>query len=178
MNRLRDQLLACAALALNQYGRTAGRYLRDEIEEAKHRFAFAHDIFEVVSLLQRSLQLHNLFFSAVASDCGANVGQQLLVVPRLLDKVLRTRADGINDVAHCTERRNHDDWESRLRLQDARQQFDAGLPRQCKIKQQQIVFVAREQIQTGRAITSHVDRRILRASAGYRATRGSHVHRR
>ena len=84
VNRLRDQLLAGTALALDQDCGTAGRNLRNKVEEAKHRLALADDIFKVVTLLQGALELDDLFFGTVAVDCGANVGEQLLVVPAKL----------------------------------------------------------------------------------------------
>ena len=91
VDRLGDQLLAGAALALNQDGRAAGRNLRDEVEDRQHGLALADDVFEVVALLESALELEVLFFGAVARDGGANVGEQLLVVPRLLDEVLALR---------------------------------------------------------------------------------------
>ena len=65
---LGDELLAGAALALDQNSRAAGRDLRDEVEEAQHRLALADDIFEVVALLERALELDDLFFGAMPGD--------------------------------------------------------------------------------------------------------------
>ena len=157
MNRLRDQLLACAALALNQNGRAARRNLGDEVEEAEHRLALADDIFEVVALLQRALELDDLFFGAMPGDGGANVGEQLLVVPGLLNEVLRARTDGIDDVADRAVRGNHDDREIGLHLDDAWQQIDTALAGKSKIQQQQIVFVARQQLHAGGAVDGRAD---------------------
>ncbi len=46
---------------------------------------------------------------------------------------------------------------ARLHLDDSRQQIDAALTRQCEIEQQQIVLVARQQIETGVAVGCHHD---------------------
>ncbi len=64
MQRLRDQLLARAALTLHQHRRPARRNLRHQVEQPQHRLALAHNVLEVVALLQRALQLHHFFFSA------------------------------------------------------------------------------------------------------------------
>ena len=130
MNRLRDQFLAGAALALDQDRGTARRDLRDEVEEAKHWLALADDIFKVVALLQRALELNDFLFGAMPGNCGANVGEQLLVVPGLLDEILRAGADGVDDIAHGAERRNHDHRKFGLHLDDARQQVDTALARE------------------------------------------------
>ena len=140
---LGDELLAGAALALDQNGGAAGSDLRDEVEEAQHRLALADDVFEVVALLQGALELDDLFFGAVAGDGGANVGEQLLVVPRLLDEVFRAGADGVDYVADRAEGGDHDDRKVGLHLDDAGQQVDAALAGKREVEQQQIVLVAR-----------------------------------
>ena len=52
VNRLRDKLFSRTALALNQNRRAAGRDLRNEVKDLKHRLALADDVFEVVALLE------------------------------------------------------------------------------------------------------------------------------
>ncbi len=106
-----------------------------------------NDIFKVVALLQRPLELDNLFFGTMASDSGANVGQQLLVVPWLLDEVLRACTNRVDHVTYRTERGDHDDRQPWLYFENARQKLDSRLPRQSKIEQQQVVLIARKQIQ-------------------------------
>ena len=49
----------------------------------------------------------------MASDGGANVGEQLFVVPRLLDKVFRAGADGFDHVVYRAVGGDHDDRQSR-----------------------------------------------------------------
>src|SRR5258708_12430110 len=99
MKRLRDQLLAGAAFTLQQNGRTARRYLCNQVEEPQHRLALADDVFEVVALLERPLELHDLFFSAMAGDGRPNVGEQLLIVPWLLYQLLGPYANPTDDIA-------------------------------------------------------------------------------
>src|SRR5713226_2127874 len=99
MNRLRDEFLSRTALALDQNGGTARSNLGDEVEEAEHRLALADDIFKVVALLEGALELDDLLLGTMPGDGGADVGEQLFVVPRLLDEVLRTGTDSVYDVA-------------------------------------------------------------------------------
>ncbi len=87
MDCLRDQLFAGSALALDQHRRPARSHLRYQIEQTQHRLALPHDIFKGHALLQGSFEVHHLLFGAVFTDCHANIRQQLLVVPGLLDKV-------------------------------------------------------------------------------------------
>src|SRR5258705_1252640 len=166
MNRLRDEFLACAALALDEYGGRAWSNLGDEVEQAEHRFALADDIFKVVALLQGALELDYLFFGTVAGDGGANVGEQFLVVPGLLDEVFRAGTNGVHDVADRAVRRNHDDGKIGLHLDDARQQVDTALAGKSKVKKQQIVLVARTKLHARRAIDSSADRESLQGQQG------------
>ena len=87
----------------------AGRNLGDEIEDRRIGFALADDVFEVVALLESALELDVFFFGAVARDRGANVGEQLFVVPGLLDEVLRPGADGVDDIVDGAVGGDHDD---------------------------------------------------------------------
>ena len=117
VNRLGDQFLAGSAFALDEHGRAAGRHLRHQVEDAQHDFALAHDVGEVVALLEGALELQVLFFGVVACNGRANVGQQLLVVPRLLNEVFRAGADRLHDVLDGAVGGDHDD-----------RQFRAGAP--------------------------------------------------
>ena len=149
---LGDQLLAGAAFALDQHGGAAGGDLGDEVEEAQHRLALPNDVFKVVALLEGALELHDLFFGAAARDRGADVGEQLLVVPGLLDEVLRACPDRVHNIAYRPEGGDHDDRQIGLQLDDAGQQLDAALSRQSQVEQQKIVLVAREQLHAGGAV--------------------------
>ena len=98
MERLGDELLAGAAFALEEDGGAAGGDLGDEVEEAEHGLGLADDVFEVVALLEGALELDDFFFGAVAADGGADIGEELFVVPGLLDEVVGAGADGFDDI--------------------------------------------------------------------------------
>ena len=96
-------------------------------------------------------------------DGGANVGQQLLVVPWLLHEVLRASADGVHHVRHLAVRRNHDHRQRRLHLQNARQQVDAVLTGQRQVQQQQVELARSQLFDPRRAVRSHCDLEALQA---------------
>ncbi len=144
---LGDDLLAGAALALNQDRGTAGRDLRDQVEDAQHDLAFAHDVGEVVALLEGALELKVFFLGAVAGNGGADVGEQLLVVPGLLDEVLRAGADGLDDVIDGAVGRDHDDGQIGLALLELRQQLEAALAGQSEIEEDEVEARLIEQAQ-------------------------------
>ena len=86
VDRFGDQFLACAAFTLYQHSRAAGCHLPDQVEHGLHRFTFADDVFKTVALLQSALQLDVFRLRAMLPDGAANIGQQLLVIPRLLNE--------------------------------------------------------------------------------------------
>ncbi len=104
MQRLGNELLAGAALALYQDGGPTGRDLSDELEEPQHGVALADDVLKVVTLLEGALELHDLCFSPAASDGGADVGEQLLVVPGFLHEVLGAGVDRFDDITGRSRR--------------------------------------------------------------------------
>ena len=87
VNGFGDQLLAGSAFALDEHGGAAGGHLAHQIEYAEHGLALADDVFKVVALLERPLELDVFFFYAAASDGSTHIGQQLLVIPGFLDKI-------------------------------------------------------------------------------------------
>ncbi len=154
---LGDQLFAGAAFALDEHGGAAGRDLRDEVEEPEHGFAFADDVLEGVALLEGALELDDLLLGLVVADGGADVGEQLFVVPGLLDEVCGAGADGVDHVADRAVGGDHDDRQIGDEALDARQEVDAAFAGQGEIEQQQVVGVAREQIEAGAAVGGHLD---------------------
>jgi hypothetical protein len=141
---LGDEFLASAAFALNEDGGAAGGDLGDEVEEAKHRLAFADDVFEVVALLEGALELDDLFFGAVSGHGGADIGEELFVIPRLLDEVFGAGTNGIDDVAYGPEGGDHDDGKIGLHLDDAGKEIDAALTGEGEVEEKEIVFIAGE----------------------------------
>ena len=74
----------------------------------------------------------------MAGDGGADVGQQFLVVPRLLDKVFRAGADGLDHVVYGAVGGDHDDRQLRLAIFDLGEQFEAALAGQGQVQQHQV----------------------------------------
>jgi hypothetical protein len=95
-------------------------------------------------------------FGGVFADGSAHVGEELFVVPRLLDEVRRARAHGIDHVADSAVRGNQDDRHLRHQRLDARQQVDTALAGQSEVQQKQVVGVACKLIETGVAVAHHV----------------------
>ena len=125
MDRLGDQLFPGSALALQQHGGTAGRDLGDQVENLEHRLALADDVFEVVALLQRALELDVLFFRLAPRYGGPHVRQQLLVVPGLLDKVRRAGLHGPHRVLDRPVGGDDDHGKTRVPLAKFGQQVDS-----------------------------------------------------
>ncbi len=120
--------------------------------------AFADDVGEVVALLEGALELQVLFFGAMAGDGGANVGQQLLVVPGLLDEVFSAGADGFDDVVDGAVGGDHDDGQLGLALLDLRQQLEAALAGQGEVEEHEVEVVLVKHAQSLFAVGGHVDR--------------------
>ena len=113
---------------------------------------------EVVALLQRALQLQVFFFRLVPRNRRTNVGQQFLVVPRLLDKVLSARPNRLYNVVNRAVRRNHDHGQLGLALLDLRQQLQTALSRQSQIKQHQVEVLQLKHAQALFAVVRHPHR--------------------
>ncbi len=108
VNRLGNQLLARAAFALQQDGRPAGRHLRHQVENLQHRLALADDVLEVVALLQRPLELDVFFFRPMPCHRRPYIGEQLFVVPWLLDEVGGARLHGLDCILDGSVSGDHD----------------------------------------------------------------------
>ena len=161
-----NKLLAGAGFALQQDGRARGRDLGDGVEEAQHGLGFSDDVFEVVALLEGPLELDDLGLGAVARDGGANVGQQLFVVPRLLDEVFSASSDRVHHVADRAEGGDHDDGQVGVHGRDTRQQVDAGLAGQREVEQQQVKLVVRQDVEAFGAILCERDGEALEREEG------------
>ena len=91
MQRLRDQLLARAALAAHEHGEVRLGDLADRLEDALHRRARADQVLEGVLALHALEQLAVLARHARALERALHDQADLLVVERLRDVVLRAR---------------------------------------------------------------------------------------
>ena len=134
-----DQLFAGSAFALQKYGGAAGRHLRHQVKNLQHGLAFAHDVFKVVALLEGALELNVFLFRAMAGDSGANVRQQFLVVPRLLDEVRGAGLHRLHRIFHRAVSGDHDDGQLRVVNVKLRQEIDAIAVGQSQVEQDQVV---------------------------------------
>src|SRR5579862_5097633 len=89
MNRLGDQFLARPALTMNQHRRSRWRHLCDQVEYGEHLLAFPDDVWKVVPLLQRALELDILLTQPAPLDGLRHLDEQFVVGPRLGDVILR-----------------------------------------------------------------------------------------
>ena len=121
-----------------QHRGAAVGHLRDQVENLQHGLAFAHDIFEVVALLQRALELDIFFFRAAPADRGAHIGQKFFVVPGLLYEIRRARLHGAHRILHRAVGGNHDDGQARVVGANLRKDFHAVAAGQRQIEQHQI----------------------------------------
>src|SRR3989454_8653032 len=87
---LGDQLLSGAAVSGDQNRGARWGHLGDQIEHGQHVLALADNVWKVVALLERALQLEIFLAQAATLDRLGHLGQQLVVGPRLGDVVLRT----------------------------------------------------------------------------------------
>ena len=106
----RDELLARAALALDQDRRAARRRLDDQIEHAPHRRAAADDVVEVAVLLLDVLpQRAVLVDQPPALERVLDDDEHFVVLERLGDVVERAALHGRDGVLDRRVRRHHDD---------------------------------------------------------------------
>ena len=136
MERARHQLLAGAALALNQHRRAARRRAGDQIEDRLHLRAAADDLVEAVRARPQPVaQLAVLAHEPAALDGVAEHGQHFVVLERLrevVERALLGRRDGAFDRA---ERRDHDDRQLVVQAPDVLEHLDAVLVGQHEVEQ-------------------------------------------
>ena len=130
--------------------------MRDQIEDAQHGLALADDVLEVVALLQRALELDDFLFGAAATDGASHVGQQLLVVPGLLDEVGRARLHGVDGVLYRAVRGDHDHRQFGIALANLLQNLDAVPLRQGEVEQHEIEWPLGNALQSFYAIVGRV----------------------
>ncbi len=112
---------------------------------------------EVVALLQGALKLDDLFFGAAAAYCGAHVGQQLFVVPGLLNEVGRARLHGVDGVLDRAIGGDHDDRQLGVAFADLLQNLDTVALGQREIQQHQVEGPLGEAGQAFHAVVGGVD---------------------
>ena len=134
MQRLSNQFFSGAAFTLQKNCGTAGSNLRHKVENLEHGLALAHDIFEVVPPLQRSLQLNVFFFGATPANCSAHIGQQLLVIPGFLQKIRSPGLHRTNCILNGAIGRDHDHRDLRIDGANFGQNIQPAAAGKCKIQ--------------------------------------------
>ena len=112
--------------------------MRYQIKNLQHGLALAHNVFEVVALLQRPLELDVFLFGAVPSHRRPHVGQQFFVIPGLLDKVGRARLHRTNRVFHGAVSGNHDHGDHPINRPEVHQDVQPIAVRQGDVEQHEI----------------------------------------
>ena len=93
----------------------------------------------------------------MAGDGGADVGEEFLVIPGLLDEVFGSGADGVDDVVDGAEGGDHDDRELRVHLGDAGEEIDAGLAGEGEVEQEEVEVMAGEDVEALCAVGGECD---------------------
>ena len=138
VNGFGDDFLAGAALALQQHGRAAVGDLRHQVENLQHGLALAHDVFKVVALLERALELDVFFFGPPPTHRRAHIGEKFFVVPGLLDEIGRARLHGAHRIFHRAVGGDHDDRQARVVGANLRQNVHAVAAGKRQIEQHEI----------------------------------------
>ena len=91
VNRVGDELLAGAVLALQENVRLARRDALDQVEELLHLLALADHVLELVAVLQARLELLVLVDERLLLDRLLELVQETFGIDRLLEEVERPR---------------------------------------------------------------------------------------
>ena len=93
---------------------------------------------KAIALLERALELLVFFFHAAAHYSGAHIGQQLLVVPRLLDEVGGAFLHGADGIVERAVGGDHNDGKLGITRAYVTQDFQAIAVRQSEVEQYQV----------------------------------------
>ncbi len=152
MDRLRDEVLSCAAFSLNQdRGRFAGRHLAHKVHQVQHARGLADHL--VVSGT-----LPHLFPQAIALgaqhrpvDSIGDGDLKLVEVQRLLDKIQGAQFDRRLDIVKLGITSDHNDWDGKIVLFDLPQDFNSAEVGQAHVKQDQVGQLRADLRQSSRA---------------------------
>jgi len=138
VNRLGDELLACAAFSVDQHGRTRRRHLADQVQHGEHLVALADDIWKVVALLQCALELDVFLAQAAAFDSLGNLEEQFVVGPWLGDVVMRAALERGARHVDGTVGGDQYDGEMRVAPVDFTEQVEPVAVGEADVKQEKI----------------------------------------
>ena len=108
VNRGGDELLAGAALALDQHGRAAVGHLTDHLEQPLHRLVLADEVARVEPLADALPQLRRLAAEPRVLDAALDDRGDGVEIERLGEVVLGAHPEGFDRGLHRAER-GHDD---------------------------------------------------------------------
>ena len=133
MNRVGDQLLAGAVLALDQDVGVAGRHALDELEEILHLLALADDVREAVLPANLFLELLVLGPLLRPLDRLADHVDQAVLADRLLEEVERARLPRLDRPRERALAADDDDLGPGVDLLEPAQQRDTVEVRQHQV---------------------------------------------
>ena len=124
MDRVGDQLLAGAVLALDQDVGVAGRHALDQLEEVLHLLALADDVREAVLAADLFLELLVLGPLLGPLDRLADHVHQAVLADRLLEEVERARLPRLDRARDRALAADDDDLGARVDVLEPAQQRD------------------------------------------------------
>jgi hypothetical protein len=116
VERVGDQLLAGAVLALDEDVRLAGRDALDELEQVLHLLALADHVLELVAILQLRLELLVLVDQRFLFDGFLQLVEEPLGIDRLFEEVERARLHRLDRPRNVSLPGDDDDFGFRVEL--------------------------------------------------------------
>ncbi|SPE33762.1 hypothetical protein SBA2_800020 [Acidobacteriia bacterium SbA2] len=152
MDRLGHQVLAGAALALNQHrGGFARRYLAHEVHELEHARRFAHHLVVTGTLADLLAQAVALGAQHRAVDGVGEGNLQFVEVQRLLDEIQGAQLDRSLDIIKLGIAGDHNNRDGKVVLFDLAQDLNAAEVGQAHVKQDQVGRLGANLRQSSRA---------------------------
>ena len=128
VERVRDELLARAARALDQHRGLRGRGLADEAEDLLHRVGRARDVLKAVLDVEFAAERHDLLLQRTRLQGLRDAQVELVEVDRLREEVVRAVLHRLHGEVHGAERREEDAGEVRAHFLRGLEELDAVRP--------------------------------------------------
>jgi hypothetical protein len=171
VDRVRDQFLAGAVLALNQDVRFAGRDALDQLEQFLHLLALADHVLEFVAILEFLFQLLVLVDQCFLLDGFLEFVQQTFGIDRFLEEIERPGFDRLDRAWNVALAGDHDHFGLGVGLLELANQFDAVDVGQHHVGDHRVGLPSAEQLVAARTDKGRLDLSNRRARAGFSATR-------
>ena len=146
MQRIGDQLLAGAVLALDQDVRLRVGDGGDEIEQLAHPAAAPDDVFELVAIAELALESEVFGFEIGPLDGAAQHRDDAVGVDGLLEEVRGARLDGLDRPRDAALSADDQDFSARLQALQSTDELGAADVGQHEIDQRRIRQPRREQL--------------------------------